>query len=608
MRLSALRVRNFRSIHDIRMTLEPLSVVCGPNSCGKSNLLQALQFAFRDNLTRDDIHDCLPASRRAAPGPRLSIYLDLTFTDCPAHLSANANATPGQSIVYSVRAERNGTVSRSLNGKALSDLSVFQNHFRIVYVPPVRDLSSGGMRPFRMLFADALSRARGPGTINNIARQLKAELGERAGRVLADQTSFVRTLLGANRLVMRADDLSLENVYQQPTLIAEFAEGEMPLEALGTGHQSVVIINLYKQLGQDGQGHTLYLFEEPDNHLHPTTARAIGSELLNLSSVSQVLLTTHSPVLLNQFSFSAIRSLYTNSNKQTQVRTAALSSSEREIRALLAQYGVRISEPLLAKRVILVEGPADANVLSVLLTRRMGRTPDDADMFILPAGGKAGVVRIGAFLKQLGCEWWAVLDWDAAFAANPPFADMAKASLFGGAMTAIQSIKDILDSTSRRGRGVRKGLEALESELTAGYAPPPPLIGSPLEQLLTATGGLTGTARRELGSAIGQRAQRRYRDQLKERSVILWSGTLEEILLRDAVAENVAEDTLVSLGRLGSPVTGTADARRRQLLNLLHDLGTEPSVIRSVVEELDAAHIFQRTEVNAALRLLMAGI
>lgn len=39
----------------------------------------------------------------------------------------------------------------------------------------------------------------------------------------------------------------------------------------GTGHQSSVIIHLYRQLGELTGGHTLFLFEEPDNHLHPPT-------------------------------------------------------------------------------------------------------------------------------------------------------------------------------------------------------------------------------------------------------------------------------------------------------------------------------------------------
>ncbi len=49
-RLTRLRAKNFRSLADVTVSLEPLTIVVGPNASGKSNLLDALRF-MRDALT-----------------------------------------------------------------------------------------------------------------------------------------------------------------------------------------------------------------------------------------------------------------------------------------------------------------------------------------------------------------------------------------------------------------------------------------------------------------------------------------------------------------------------------------------------------------------------
>ena len=51
MRLTRLRVKNFRSIADIDIPLSPLTVLVGPNGSGKSNVVDALRFV-RDVFAR----------------------------------------------------------------------------------------------------------------------------------------------------------------------------------------------------------------------------------------------------------------------------------------------------------------------------------------------------------------------------------------------------------------------------------------------------------------------------------------------------------------------------------------------------------------------------
>lgn len=117
MKIKKVRIRNFRSINDITLELDDLGVLCGPNSCGKSNLFRAITFAFKkgESISRDDIYNNMISSKRGTVGgPRLSIWVNIHFEDYPDELSEYAQNDNSREIEYQFRAIRNGTVSRAL--------------------------------------------------------------------------------------------------------------------------------------------------------------------------------------------------------------------------------------------------------------------------------------------------------------------------------------------------------------------------------------------------------------------------------------------------------------------------------------------------------------
>ena len=63
MRLAEIRVQGFRCLDDIRVEIDDLTVLIGPNSAGKSSLLRALKFFFEgDPITHEDVY-CSEAGR-----------------------------------------------------------------------------------------------------------------------------------------------------------------------------------------------------------------------------------------------------------------------------------------------------------------------------------------------------------------------------------------------------------------------------------------------------------------------------------------------------------------------------------------------------------------
>jgi predicted ATP-dependent endonuclease of OLD family len=473
-RLSKLRVRNFRSIEDLELILGSISVLCGPNSCGKSNVLRAIEFAFLRDLDRESIYKNMIAKKRDQPGgPTLSIWIEMWFIACPNLVLKIAKAKASDEVLYRLRAYRSGKVIRTLNGEPLDETGLvsLNGAFQPVYVPTIRDPSSGGMDPFQRLFADVLRRSRGDMTMHAARKRACDVLQSKAEPLLREHKGLAGNILHSSGFEITTDGIDLDHLYREVGISVLLPDGKkMPLESLGTGHQSLFIIHLYRQLGESSPGHSLYLFEEPDNHLHPTTVRAMASDLIQLSQTAQVIVSTHSPMLVNLLGLENAHSLYIDKSDSTAVRKMDLGGyQENELRHLLMQYGIRATEPLFAKRIVLVEGPSDLQLLTRLIELRIGRSPDQLDVLLINAGGKDGVARLAELLTALGTEWKAVLDWDAAFSSETPYTATGfngkdKASL----IAAIQLVDEVLALETRRGVNARKQLKAIRAEVEGG--------------------------------------------------------------------------------------------------------------------------------------------
>jgi predicted ATPase len=607
MHIAELRIRNFRSIEDLIVPLDRLTTFCGPNSCGKSNLFRAIQLAFQGSVSVEDAQNNLTDSKLGQGGPKLSIWVECRLADAPAGIQSLAGVTH-PSINYSFRLTRSGTATRKLGDKILSadEFRQFLQHFIPVYVPPIRDLSADGLIPFKRLIREALQRARGAGNIKNLADTARQILEKKATILLEKQNELARRILKADRLSLDTSQVDLEALYENIGLRVRINGRDKPLSALGTGHQSAVIMHLYRQLGEDMPGEVLYLFEEPDNHLHPSTIRSICDDLKAISQQSQVLVSTHSPVFLAHVGFSPLRPLAQNKNGFTTRRKISLLDhySEKQARAYLESYGLKLTEPLLASRVIVLEGVTDRVVLATLFEKRMGMTPDQADLLLIAAGGKERAGMLCHLLHCLGVDWRCVLDRDAAFSSEVPYSKLnLSVSAIQAGVSAVDTLRELIDESTKRGGNATKSLLAIRNELATDRPAPKHFEGSPLKTLLEKTGVLTGTEQAELKNALTFNRKRECWKLFGKARTFVWSSILEEVLLHNAESENCVERALLSCGELTSPLLRDPN-RHVVLLNKLHDTGNKPDVLSQMVTALEDGGHFSRTEVNECFGIL----
>ena len=133
----------------------------------------------------------------------------------------------------------------------------------------------------------------------------------------------------------------------------------------GDGVQSLAAISLMRHYAaKTGLSEALILaVEEPEAHLHPRGVHALRAVLEEISRTQQVVITTHSPLLINRLDLA--------SNIIVERAKARPAESVRELRAVL---GVRTSDNLDGADVVLVvEGTEDKIALAAILASRSKR-------------------------------------------------------------------------------------------------------------------------------------------------------------------------------------------------------------------------------------------
>jgi hypothetical protein len=321
MRITNITIKKFRSIREIDFAASPLTPVCGPNSCGKSNVLRAIKFAFLPSFSADRMSDNICHD---VVGGNAACQVKLSFDAPTPALAASLGIAPSQPFTYSIDVKRNGTKRAFLNGNQLSDdrRASLLDGVLVVHVPAIRDIAVDGLNPFKETLANVLKKTRGISSFVQLNQRVRTAVKAGGKSLLYRTRDVARQLLRVDELVVNTDGIDLEQLLPAAGLSVRIGGKEIGLDKLGTGHQSSVILKLYRQLGEGSDKFVLYLFEEPDNHLHPTSLREIAIDLKKCADEdhSQVFLTTHSPYLLNQFDHQSVLPLSSDSARRTVKR------------------------------------------------------------------------------------------------------------------------------------------------------------------------------------------------------------------------------------------------------------------------------------------------
>jgi predicted ATPase len=412
MKLRRVELESFRAFGSARIDLPEsgLVLVAGVISAGKSALLSALDvIAFGDQpAQRQNYRSAsvprITATFRLDDAERGTLLLHATdqsllssaafrevtwqFTDylgTGLGVSELKTSWPGPDALVLLRAtpteggqlqvEMN-EVQATLSGQpprepGLTRMTIGTNDINVLR----SQMSSTAFRPlgeFLQAWSNGLYhfKALRPGTSSNTypgrADQKLAPTGENLPAVLNDlyhnrREVFEDLKVLVQRIVPGIGELHLP---QQGTEIqVSFTDPDSPtsalnLKSLGTGVEQLLMTLV---VGLTGEGPTAVILEEPETNLHPGAQRALLTLIRDWSSTKPYILATHSPVFLDA-SLRAEVLLVTRQAGVSDVKSLGTESLEA-----LDNLGVRLSDVLSADRLLLVEGPSDAAVLTTWL-------------------------------------------------------------------------------------------------------------------------------------------------------------------------------------------------------------------------------------------------
>lgn len=145
-----------------------------------------------------------------------------------------------------------------------------------------------------------------------------------------------------------------------------------PIGQMGKGMRSVYMLSLLETYAEgEDRVPSIIMVEDPEIFLHPRLQKVSGELLYRLSRKNQVIFSTHSPNLLANFSSRQIRQMVLDEGGFSMVR------EKTDISAILDDLGYTANDLMNVNFVFIVEGKQDKSRLPLLIRKYYSETFDE---------------------------------------------------------------------------------------------------------------------------------------------------------------------------------------------------------------------------------------
>jgi putative ATP-dependent endonuclease of OLD family len=353
MKITLLRIKNFRSLADVTIHIDNTTVFLGENNVGKTSVVDALRVALSRladrrtaNVSEYDFY--MPnkdADPKKSPGITIEMLLGESKTgewpDGLIQALAEIIQTDPYTdldcvnIRFTCKYDENTKIFESqweflsLNGEPLGGrsgalLNTFLRYVPLFSLKALRDLSdeySSRSQFWRRLLKSIEIPDDQRQAIAESLEQLNADLlkaDAKMGRV-TETLGQMQRVIAANakqEVTIRALPLQPWDLMAKSEIVVQGQGGDarFPLDRHGQGVQSLAVLLLFQAYVEhlldeafEKESQALLTLEEPEAHLHPQATRALWNQVEAFSG--QKIITTHSPYFVQNVPFRNLRLL-----------------------------------------------------------------------------------------------------------------------------------------------------------------------------------------------------------------------------------------------------------------------------------------------------------
>ena len=494
--IDKVRIKNFRSLRNVEVNLQPVTLLVGANNAGKTTFLRALNTVFgvnKSQITRDDLF-----IDKDSQQPEKSIVIDIriipvddkgkrlfVFEDSWVQVFG-ADAKPDDiGDCFAFRTEikfiNEGDKYES-NQYVLTDwqmpeptkkdrlTSTVSKAVLLYFIDAQRDLNDDARlrNSYFGKLATQMDNDYDQDTLAEITDLVK-ELNEKAvdkSKVL----SHLKTKLSElNRTTQtKGEGVSISPF---PKKIRDLHKGmkvdfqdngsdtfSMEYHGMGTrSWASILSFGAFSSWEADlkkvksEQYFPILALEEPEAHLHPNAQRTLYRQLKSFNG--QKIISTHSPYLAGQAELSELRHFY-KSEDRTEITEIHLEELKEE-----DQHKIRFDienskgEVLFSNLIVMCEGETEQILLPIFAKRYWGISDFELGINFVKTGKNYQLLYLLRFLK---IEWFIFSDYDKIEVKNDLHSVLLKnkvislENLTKNGISSLHNIVTLNDGTTQK--------------------------------------------------------------------------------------------------------------------------------------------------------------
>ena len=341
--IQEIEFTNFRNLNGKYNLHNQLNVIVGKNNSGKTNLLDGIKFAF-SAISNEYFKIGRKDFKNSNDDVPITIKVKMDINDIPSLMGYDETGKSICGFMLTVTKSKSGKyIKRILNysGSCIDyDILREDDNVPTVYMIPFirsEDLYSDFLTTGISRFIDSEEK------YSQLKTDSKNKIKESMASKIDEFKAFCKKFNQELDIELTEPKIIDEKVY----VVSGTAEHNY---CIGSGYKSIANIILNAM----DNNFNIILIDEIENHLHPSLLRTLIREIKTLNPKSQIICTSHSPVVINELLNEKI--VFMNSKKKVDLEDKNRLKLEKFMTA-------GRSEIVFGENIVLVEGITEEMLL-----------------------------------------------------------------------------------------------------------------------------------------------------------------------------------------------------------------------------------------------------